>query len=715
MGFRASNPWVVGAARSVEWRAVRGQVDLGAVATRLLGPVPGRRGERGRKLWWRCPLGTHEDRNPSFCVTPGKPWWKCWGCGESGDAAALVMRLQGVSFPEAVAYLTGGPARPVKAAMKPASRPAPAPRAETPARPSGMSPEAAAVLVAAASDRLWSPEGTRALAYLTGPRRCLAPETVRAARLGVTPWVSIPRADGTTFQVRGVVVPWFVGDRLALVKIRQPDGHRPKYVEAFRDPARLVCYPGPAAIRPGRPLVVVEGEFDALALGEALGDLATVVTLGGAAARPEPRSLGVMLTAPRWFIATDADEAGETAAAGWPDRARRVRPPDPFKDWTEAKAAGVDLRRWWQEALARGSVPSRLQARGVRLDGRLVFPRIAVGTVTGRVVYTDPALQTMPGRERLARLGPVAEGRRFVRADYGQIEPRILLAILRRRGLINWDAGDDLYRTLAGEAADRDAAKVVVNRVINGGRAPTETTGRLAEFINATGAYRAGLAAEAKAAGFVRTLAGRAIPLPADERNHGGKAVNRVVQGTAADVFNRAVVGVDEALSRDGLSADVAFLLFDELWVECDPADLTAVAALVRSEMETAALELGLSVPVRTDLPSDGPARFTWEQLARWRWGPDPTDSTPGLDNPGRPFNPETYARAMADAADPYNAAERAAIQAEGGPGRPVRRSARPRPPPSHEAWRPPRPAGLTGVGHGGVSKIRAFFDRRQA
>src|SRR5262249_32255785 len=33
-------------------------------------------------------------------------------------------------------------------------------------------------------------------------------------------------------------------------------------------------------------------------------------------------------------------------------RARRVRPPEPFKDWTEARQGGVDLSRWWREILA---------------------------------------------------------------------------------------------------------------------------------------------------------------------------------------------------------------------------------------------------------------------------------------------------------------------------------------------------------------------------
>ena len=62
------------------------------------------------------------------------------------------------------------------------------------------------------------------------------------------------------------------------------------------------------------------------------------------------------------------------------------------------------------------------------------------------------AVQTLPRRERSRRLGPVVKGRRFVRADYGQIEPRILLRLLRERGLIAWDAGADLYRPHPGRA-----------------------------------------------------------------------------------------------------------------------------------------------------------------------------------------------------------------------------------------------------------------------
>lgn len=344
------------ATRRIDWRTVRETIDLAAVATGLLGPAPGRRGERGsRKFWWRCFLGTHEDANPSFAVEPGKPWWRCYGCGESGDAAALVMRVRGCSFSEAVVYLTGGPMPTPsdKARERPVTRSAPAPRPHPPVGPSGLPEADAQALVESAERRLWCPEGAQALAYLTGPERCLSVQSIRAARLGYTPGVSIPTRYGDrAYRAAGVVIPWFLNGRLALVKIRQSGDRRPKYAEAFRDPARVRFYPGPEAIDPGRPLVVNEGEFDRIVLAEALGDLASVVTLGSASARLTPAALAAMLAAPRWFVATDRDDAGDRAAEGWPACAHRVRPPAPFKDWTGAKAAGVDLGRWWREILA---------------------------------------------------------------------------------------------------------------------------------------------------------------------------------------------------------------------------------------------------------------------------------------------------------------------------------------------------------------------------
>ena len=85
-----------GMANRIDWPTVRDRLDMAMVATALMGPAQGRRGEHGRRLWWRCPF--HEDTNPSFCVEPGKSYWRCFGCGEHGDAAGMAMRLRGVGF-----------------------------------------------------------------------------------------------------------------------------------------------------------------------------------------------------------------------------------------------------------------------------------------------------------------------------------------------------------------------------------------------------------------------------------------------------------------------------------------------------------------------------------------------------------------------------------------------------------------------------------------
>ena len=357
MGMQAStnNSWIITAGRGnrLDWSVIRDRIDLAAVATALLGAAPGRRGEGGRRLWWTCPF--HDDRNPSFAVEPGKPWWRCFGCGEHGDAAALVMKVQSMTFPEAVRWLAerAGIATPSSRPWPPSGRkpirprppdagPAKAP--EKPARQSSGLPLADALkLVEDAAERIWTPEGRIALDYLR--RRGLTDETIRQARLGWAPKVSIPVKDGIRYwRVSGIVIPWMDRARLAMVKIRRRTGEEPKYAEAYRD--RRSIFPTPEAVHPGKPLVIVEGEFDALLLGQELRELAAVVTLGSASAKAEAPTLFKLLAAAPWCVATDADDAGDRSAEWWPAGAIRVRPPV-GKNWTEAAQAGVDLRRWW--------------------------------------------------------------------------------------------------------------------------------------------------------------------------------------------------------------------------------------------------------------------------------------------------------------------------------------------------------------------------------
>jgi hypothetical protein len=141
-----------------------------------------------------------------------------------------------------------------------------------------------------------------------------------------------------------------------MVNVRQPSGVKPKYL-VFKGSSRGGIYPDAKAVEPGKPLVIVERELDALLLGQELAGIASVVTLDSASDKPEPPILRRIFCASRWYVATDADAAGDTCAAGWSSATRRVRPPGPHKDWTDAHLGGVNLRRWWSEILTGNPSP----------------------------------------------------------------------------------------------------------------------------------------------------------------------------------------------------------------------------------------------------------------------------------------------------------------------------------------------------------------------
>lgn len=50
-----------------------------------------------------CPF--HSEKTPSFNVNTAKGIYHCFGCGVGGDAISFVMRMEGLSFPDAVKFL----------------------------------------------------------------------------------------------------------------------------------------------------------------------------------------------------------------------------------------------------------------------------------------------------------------------------------------------------------------------------------------------------------------------------------------------------------------------------------------------------------------------------------------------------------------------------------------------------------------------------------
>lgn len=50
-----------------------------------------------------CPF--HNEKTPSFYVSPAKGIYKCFGCGKAGDSVRFVMDIEGIGYPEALKHL----------------------------------------------------------------------------------------------------------------------------------------------------------------------------------------------------------------------------------------------------------------------------------------------------------------------------------------------------------------------------------------------------------------------------------------------------------------------------------------------------------------------------------------------------------------------------------------------------------------------------------
>jgi DNA primase len=59
----------------------------------------------GGSLKGLCPF--HDERSPSFNVSPAKGAWYCFGCGEGGDVIGFLRKVDHLSFTEAVEKLAG--------------------------------------------------------------------------------------------------------------------------------------------------------------------------------------------------------------------------------------------------------------------------------------------------------------------------------------------------------------------------------------------------------------------------------------------------------------------------------------------------------------------------------------------------------------------------------------------------------------------------------
>jgi DNA primase len=90
---------MAGRIRDEDVRAVR---DASAIAD-VIGEHIQLRSAGGGNLKGLCPF--HDEKSPSFNVTPARGLWHCFGCGEGGDVISFLTKLEHLSFNEAVEQL----------------------------------------------------------------------------------------------------------------------------------------------------------------------------------------------------------------------------------------------------------------------------------------------------------------------------------------------------------------------------------------------------------------------------------------------------------------------------------------------------------------------------------------------------------------------------------------------------------------------------------
>jgi DNA polymerase-1 len=276
------------------------------------------------------------------------------------------------------------------------------------------------------------------------------------------------------------------------------------------------------------------------------------------------------------------------------------------------------------------ALPALLNPRTHRLH--TTFNQAAAAT--GRLSSNDPNLQNIPirtevGREIRRMFIPRADWQ-LVSADYSQIELRLLAHLSSDEAFVQaFRAGGDIHRQTAALIFDvpvdqvtsdmRGRAKTINFATIYG-QGPHALSQQLKithaeakEFIERyfqrfTGVrrYLDSSVDYARTHGYVQTIFGRRRYVPeVRERNFSIRsfgervAANSPIQGSAADLIKIAMVRVASALRQSGLQATMLLQVHDELVFEAPPAEIDALTALVRKEMEGAA---SLAVPLIVDI-----------------------------------------------------------------------------------------------------------------
>ena len=278
-----------------------------------------------------CPF--HNEKSPSFSVSPTKQFYHCFGCGAHGSAISFLMEHSGLAYVDAIEELARSAGLTV-------------PREER--RPQDLAKQQQAIalseVMSPAAD--WYKQqlklNTRAIDYLKG--RGLSGEIAKRFNLGYAPesWQGLEAVFGAYSQdsIANVLVEAGLiiqseakrydrfRDRI-MFPIRNPKGQviafggrildagEPKYLNSPETPlfskgnTLYGLFEARQAIRDKGCVIVCEGYMDVVALAQ-LGFANGVATLGTACTANHVRAL--MRQTDRIIFSFDGDAAGQRAA-----------------------------------------------------------------------------------------------------------------------------------------------------------------------------------------------------------------------------------------------------------------------------------------------------------------------------------------------------------------------------------------------------------------
>lgn len=254
-------------------------------------------------------------------------------------------------------------------------------------------------------------------------------------------------------------------------------------------------------------------------------------------------------------------------------------------------------------------------------------------TSTGRLSSTDPNLQNIPIRteegRRIRQAFIAAEGYKLVRADYSQIELRIMAHLSADLGLVAaFRNGHDIHKATASEVFNvaledvndeqRRRAKAINFGLIYGmsayGLARQISVDREEARVYMevyfqryprVRAYMEDIRRKAHDQGYVETLSGRKLYLP--EINSSNKmrsnaaeraAINAPMQGTAAELIKIAMINIDRWIAENAINAKMIMQVHDELVFEVAEDIVKPFTEEITKLMQTA---MKLSVPIEVD------------------------------------------------------------------------------------------------------------------